>query len=207
MVPNITDWTVVMVGQWNPAIFSPEWVARKILNTETIETELAVGPTTTNVRYSTDKLLVIPQQDRLIIASRNTEEVSLLEMESRSRTVLQLLSHTPIRALGINFGFIESNPPVEMVRTFDLSDSGALSDAGSIVKATTLIREIEIPAAILKLKMRLSGGAIHFHFNFTHPVASAQEAGDILNGKVIEYRNSAVRMLDRVFNLQTEGVA
>ncbi len=207
MVPNLNDWTIVMVGQWNPAIFSPDWVAQNLLHVENVDAQLAVGPLITNVRYQTDTLLLIPQQDRLIVGSRNTEETTLLDMERCSKAALELLGHTPIRALGINFGFTESDPPTEMLRTFDLADAGALADAGYQVRSADITREIEIGSTVLKLKMGLSDGTVRFHFNFTNQVATAQQAADLLQGRVLEYRNRAVGMLSTVFNLQGEGVA
>lgn len=207
MVPNLSDWTVVMVGKWNPAIFSPDWVAHNLLHVENVEAQLAVGPLASNVRYQTEALLVIPQQDRLVIGARNTEEATLLEVERCSKTALELLGHTPIRALGVNFGFIESEPPVDILKTFDLADAGALSDAGYQVRATDIIRSIYIDSTILKLRISLSDeGAVHFHFNFTSQVATSQQAAELLQGRVLDFRNKALDILSAVFNLQGEGV-
>lgn len=207
MVPNLSEWTVVMVGQWNPAIFSPDWVAHNLLHIENVEAQLAVGPLVTNVRYQTETLLVIPQQDRLIVGGRNAEDATLMEMERCSKAALELLGHTPIRALGINFGFIESDPPTEMLRTFDLADAGALSDAGYQVRATDITRSIDIDSTILKLKMSLSDeGTVRFHFNFTSQVATSQQAAELLQGRVLDYRNKAHDIMSAVFNLQEEGV-
>jgi len=208
MVPNLTDWTIVMVGQWNPAIFSPDWVARNLVHEDSIETQIAVGPIARNVRYQTTNLLVIPQQDRLIIGCRNVEAATLIEMERCARTALELLSHTPINAVGINFGFIENDPSAEILRTFDLADTGILGDAGYQVGATDITREIEIaPNLVLKLRMQLKDGRVHFHFNFTQQVRTAEEAAALLGGRVADYRGRAVGMLTAIFNLQGEGVA
>lgn len=174
---------------------------------ENVEAQLAVSPLVTNVRYQTEELLVIPQQDRLVIGARNAEEATLLEMERCSKTALELLGHTPIRALGVNFGFIESEPPVDMLKTFDLADAGALSDAGYQVRATDIIRSIDIDSTILKIKMSLrDDGAVHFHFNFTNQVATSQQAADLLQGRVLDFRDKAIDILSAVFNLQAKEV-
>lgn len=207
MIANLSDWTIVSVGQWNPAIFSPTWVAQNLLHVETLETELAVGPAATNVRYRTATLILLPLQERLIVGVRNLEEASLVQAETVSRTALQLLSHTPVRAVGINFGFIENDPSPERLRTFDLHDSGTLSDGGYVVRATEITREIAIESAILKLKMTYSENSVKFHFNYTHQVASAHEAAELLGGRVLTYRDRAMNILSTVFNLQMEEVA
>lgn len=206
MVPNVTDWTIVAVGQWNPHIFSPEWVGRNLAHTDQLQTELAVGPVGTAVRYQTPSLTIIPTDDRLIIGCRNVEQTTLQAMEAASRTTLQLLGHTPIRAIGINFGFSESDPPPEMIRTFELNDTGALSDAGYNVRSTEILREFQHEQATLKLRMVFAEASIKFHFNFTHQVASAQEASELLDGRVIRYRDHALHMLATVFDLRMEAV-
>lgn len=206
MNPTVTEWTVVAVGQWNPAIFSPEWVGTNVAHVDQLETELAVGPVGTAVRFQTPNLSIIPSPDRLIIGCRNVEQATLEAMESASRSTLHLLGHTPVRALGINFGFRENEPPPEMIRTFELRDTGALSDAGYNVLSTEILREFQLEQATLKLKMTLAQATIRFHFNFTHAVASAQEAAQLLDGRVIRYRDHALNMLTTVFDLQMEQV-
>ncbi|MES4785359.1 MAG: hypothetical protein C4294_05530 [Nitrospiraceae bacterium] len=200
MIPNLTDWTVVTVGQWNPHIFSPEWMSRH-LHMENLEAMLSVGLVGVGLRYQTPNLILIPGEDRLII-----EDGTLRQMEEAFRSALQLLSHTPVRALGINFGFIENDPPAEIVQTFDLADRGALSDAGYNVRSVEIVREIDIAPATLKLKMVFADDKVRFHFNFTHQITSAEEAATLLDGRVLNYRDRAVDILTRVFQLQRQEV-
>lgn len=207
ILPNLGEWTVVLVGQWNPAIFSPDWVANTLLHVAEIETQIGVGPGASNVRYRSPNLVVIPQPDRLIIASRNAEDSTLQEMEQASRTVLQLLAHTPIRAFGINFGFEENEPPPELLRTFNLNDSSALADGQYIIRSTEIVREIPIEPSVLRLKLTHSEGSVKFHFNYTYQVANAQEGSQLLAGKVQECRTRTLNILSTVFNVQQQEVA
>ena len=206
MIANVIEWTVVIVGQWNPRMFSPMWIGRH-LGAENLETAVSVGPAVASeVRYQTQRLILLPSQERFIVGVRNVEDDTLTEMERTARTVLQLLTHTPVQALGINFGFTERDVPREMLQTFELSDSGSLSDAGYRVPTIEITRDIEIAPATLKLKMTLDGAIVRLHFNFSHQISSADEAASFLEGKVREYRDRAMDIMTNVFHLQSEEV-
>ena len=42
MNPSVNEWTVVAVGQWNPYIFTPEWITQHVAHAEQLETSLNV---------------------------------------------------------------------------------------------------------------------------------------------------------------------
>lgn len=206
MVPNLIEWTIVTVGQWNPHIFSPQWVGNNLFHVPTVETELAVGPAFTNVRYHTPNLILIPSPDRLIVGLKNFEDATLGLMETTVKNVLQLLTHTPVSGLGINFGFIEDEPAAQLLRSFELTDTGQIGDAGYRVQATSVTRQIVGETATFLLKMTYEDGKVRFHFNFNHPITTAEQGARLLQGRVIECRNLAAAFLDAVFNLQTQEV-
>ncbi|MEX5219606.1 MAG: hypothetical protein NW701_17385 [Nitrospira sp.] len=207
MVPNLSEWTIVTVGQWNPHIFSPQWIGNQLFHVQTVETELAVGPALTNVRYHTPNLILIPGGDRLIVGLKNLEDTSLNSMEQVVRNALQLLTHTPVSALGINFGFIENDPPHDVLQVFDLSDSGILGDAGYEMQNISVTRQIVKESIMFILKMTYENGKVRFHFNFNHPIASAEEGVRLLQGRVLECRDIAMALLTTVFHLERQEVA
>jgi hypothetical protein len=204
--PILPEWTVVVVGQWNPAIFSPDWVARELLHVTVIETQLAAGPQITGVRYQSATLVVIPQPNQLILGARNDADATLVEMETATQTALRLLSHTPIQGVGVNFGFIETDPTADLIQTFDIRDSGALAENQLPARRTVITREIEWESAILNLKMSFAEGQVAFHFNYTYATTSAEEGANLLTGKVIECRNKSNVILSTIFELEAEEV-
>lgn len=204
--PNLSEWTVVVVGQWNPAVFSPEWVASHLLQVNPIETHLAMGPLGGGVRYQSPTLVVIPQADRLIIGARNSTESCLAQMEAAAQRVLRLLSHTPIQGVGINYGFIENDPSVDLIQTFDIRDSGALAENGLAARRTVIIREIDLAQVVLKLKLSYAEGQVGLHFNYNYAATSADAGADLLTGKAQECRNKTSDILSTIFELEGEEV-
>jgi hypothetical protein len=128
-------------------------------------------------------------------------------MELVARNALQLLSHTPVSALGINFGFIENDPSTDLLRTFDLSDSGSLGDAGYEVQKTSITRQITKEGTAFVSKVTYENGKVRFHFNFNHPIASAEEGVRFLQGRVLQCRNIATTFLTTIFHLQEQEVS
>ncbi len=116
MRPNADTWTVVLVGQWNPSVFNPEWVARHFNDNRPVEAQLAAGPGMLGIagwRVVVGDLLMVPSRDRLTLGTRVTTDDALRRVETTARRVLDLLPHTPLVAVGINFGFVETTPGEE----------------------------------------------------------------------------------------------
>lgn len=202
MKPDINEWNIVIVGQWNPHIFSPKWMCEALLGVKDIESEFAVGPMTGGMRYLTNHLIILPGQDRLIIGPRNTSDSTLKEAENIAVRTLQLLQYTPVQAAGINFSFTESNPPPEVLTPFQLADNNILADAGYSLSNTEIIRDIKLDQTILKLKMAHSDkGRLQLHFNFHHSLESASQAATVIKDKTLEYRDRAINLLVNSYHL------
>ncbi|HEX2828169.1 MAG TPA: hypothetical protein VHP37_17575 [Burkholderiales bacterium] len=94
---------VVIVGDFNPAVFSPAWLERNQLigeadaRTAVEDDDLVVSRRATQIKTDAFTLQVMP--GKLIVQSEPlTPVVRDLAVGS-----LLLLSHTPVRALGLNY--------------------------------------------------------------------------------------------------------
>lgn len=205
MRPSLNDWTIVVVGQWNPHIFTPPWLGRELLHVENVHAEFTVSPTrTSSLRYTAGSLVVIPSEDRLTVGVRNTSNEVLTEAENVIKGALRLLTHTPVRAMGVNFAFTEDDVPSNILQTLQLADSATLSDAGFTVTGTEIIRKIPLASALLNLKLSYAETVLKIHLNFHNEVSSASQAADTLEGSVLRYRDQAVQILRDVFALHIE---
>lgn len=205
MKPNLNEWNIVIVGQWNPHIFSPKWMCETLLDVKEIVSEFVVGPMGGGMRYMTDQLVILPGQDRLIIGPRNTTDSTLKKAEDIATKTLGLLPYTPISAVGINFSFTESNPPPEVLKTFQLTDNNHLADARYSLSNTEIIRDLEIGGTTLKLKMAHSDkGPLRLHFNFHQSVESASQAVTVMKDRIIKYRDHSIGLLKDSYHLTTD---
>ncbi|MBS0165521.1 MAG: hypothetical protein JSR29_05550 [Nitrospira sp.] len=206
MNPDLNEWNLVVVGQWNPHIFSPQWMCNTLLNVPQVESEFVIGPLGGGMRYLTDHLAILPGQDRLIIGMRDTLDATLEEAEHITLRALDLLRHTPIRAAGVNFLYTEEVLPESVLRTFQLADNDVLADAGYEVSSTEIVRDIRVGDAVLKLKMVHSDQQpAKFYFNFHHVIDSPARADTILRGQTVGYRDRALRLLRDFYHLTVDN--
>ncbi len=94
--------TIVMVGSFNPAIFSPSWLAlHKVIAPEDVEgAEIAlIHPQISEFSVNEFKVTVEPDMFRIQILS----EPFIVGVDVVANIFLGLLKHTPIQQVGINY--------------------------------------------------------------------------------------------------------
>ena len=100
--PELSEVAIVLVGNLNPIIFSPDWFARNKLLTdreaESAEVEV-IHPQIT--KFSLDWLSIQVDPERFQAGTALEPYVRASDLVVR--TFREFLAHTPLRALGINF--------------------------------------------------------------------------------------------------------
>ncbi len=119
-IPNDTS-TVVLVGNWNPYILTPEWVGKHIFEEKKIVAEFLVGPALF-FRFRAHGAKIITSQDRVTIMADRTTEESLREIGGLATKLLTKLPYTPIGAVGVNHAFVERSAGEDLLSLFDFPD-------------------------------------------------------------------------------------
>ncbi|MGB7911392.1 MAG: hypothetical protein WCF59_04125 [Desulfobaccales bacterium] len=206
MIPKIDRWTIVIPGAWNVRIFSPEWMGKYLFeNNEQIKVELNIESAIFKIRFSTDNLVLMPANDRFIIGVKNITDETLQMAEKVARKLLDTLSHTPFRAFGVNFGFIEQNPPPGLISLFELNDLLKISGFGAIVKSTEITRKLIINDEIINIKQTLNEQSnIEIRLNFHYAINSTELACDKLLNLIVPCRDTAYNLLDAIYTLKLD---
>ena len=99
--PEISGVTIVLLGNFNPAIFTPAWFALHGLLPESAATnaELQVAHQRSTA-FSTDWLRLTVTADRFAVETSQPPHIRPRDLVAR--VFRERLSHTPISALGIN---------------------------------------------------------------------------------------------------------
>lgn len=212
MRPNADAWTVVLVGQWNPAVFNPEWVARHLNDGKPVVAELAAGPGMLAIagwRIILDDLLVVPSRDRLVLGTRVTSDAGLQRMEEAARRVLELLPHTPLVAAGINFGFVEKRPSEATLGFARAADLRRFAESGFDLTGHELHRTVRsgterlnTVVAMVEDGTLIASVNIHRDLGDVQPDARAGACRDALSGKLVQAKNQAVGILRSVYELE-----
>ena len=99
--PEISSVSIVLVGRFNPAIFTPAWFAlHELLPRRTAESADLHVAHNQLLEFSTEWLEVHVTPDRFLAATQQDPDVRLRDFVIR--VFKELLYHTPIRAFGIN---------------------------------------------------------------------------------------------------------
>ncbi len=158
--------TVVITGQWNPAIFDPNWTAKHLLGmpigTDLLVTQVFAGNKITNY-FGQVGISVLDSRVEIYLNKFDAENQA--KLEKLVVNVAAMLPHTPVQALGVNFYFSEpdvSATLVDMLKTHEQLESRFEVSAQSIVSV------VKTEGAELNLRRDLSGQSLAFDFNYHH---------------------------------------
>ena len=209
MKPQLADWTVVLPGSWNPSIFTPDWIRHNLVELEEDEKiigEILVGPIAGPIKYLTNDYIIIPSADKLIIGIRRLTEGIETNLGEVAKKTLELLKHTPIVSLGVNYGYIENEPNAELLAVFDLSDTPNLSDNGCDIQTTRITRKIILGENILNLNLSYENANVYFHCNFHKDVENANAAVAAIGENLPNFRQLSENLITNSYNLELENL-
>jgi hypothetical protein len=175
---------IVVVGAWNIAVFTPDWVKKYLLPDENFKIFFpsVVG---CSLKFQTELFAFCIEGNRLQfeVAKPEASGEACIAIVKLVRTILRLLSHTPVNAMGVNFVF-ESESQFEVLNT--LTDKEPLENiislVGGGVKAQGLVRKFDIGSG-KELTLRLdstTGGKNRIDFNFNYNVTCAADVTNVL---------------------------
>jgi len=205
MKPVVSDWTTVVVGNWNLAILNPTWIAGEVLEVAEVEVEALIGPSIPDFRYSSGALKILPRPDRIVVSPGSSDDAALERCQAIVLKLLELLPRTPISSVGINFGYIETEPSQELGSIFDLQDNDGISDAALQIRSTSVTRAIEYETWMLNYKISLDPEHhVAFHFNFHKDIGDAAAAAVEIRDKAVAFKMAAEQMLNAIYDLELE---
>lgn len=173
---------LVILGAWNIAIFTQEWVKENILPKDsecTIYYPQMVG---FSLLFELPLFSFCIQGDRLTFKLRNYTEEACVAVVQTVRVLLQKLIHTPVRALGVNIVF--SNTTRFKVWN-NLTDTESLqkviSLVGNKVDSQAIVRSFSISNnEQLNLKIETVDNSDKADFNFNYNIKSIADIFQII---------------------------
>lgn len=182
--------SVVLSGAWNHAIFSPKWVAEKVLAQPSaplnaVVSFLATGGTMVEIS-PLGKAAVRLLPGRLEVIPLEPSEEALAEVERTAIAIARALPETPLLAIGINFGYAVADGRHESL--LKCQDQSIFEDAGFTMSNVQVWRDFRKGDLVLRYLTywdpvnRLS---IEFNRHFDL-VGNAGRAEKMLEGAVAE---------------------
>jgi len=94
---------LVVVGSWNQAIFTPQWVSERVFDSE-VKVEITFAPGLL-MRIRTDSAELMLVGERLQLRPLRDDPDAFEVVRKAANRVLECLPETPVRALGLNYVF------------------------------------------------------------------------------------------------------
>ena len=196
-------WTIVVLGTWNTSIFSVAWLGKNVFGARELLLEVGTEPGVPR-RVTADDVVVIPSDSRLIVVPKNLEETTLVKAERVACKILELLKHTPINAVGVNFGY-RVNPLPQQLRERLPSLLGAeLAVENLVIKARDYVWTVQSDPGVLNIRASIEGDEAVISFNFNLSTHETEAAAKYVDGNVIKFRDKTKAILDGVFKVFAE---
>ena len=200
MIINKDSSTIVIVGFWNVMIFSPHIVAEHFFKEENIETLVSINPLAPII-YKKNDLQLNVSADRVVVSSA-CEGNYLEKMENIAKNILDYLPKTPLRGLGVNYGFIENSPEPDFLNLFSFSDETDIVLCEWSISNRVINRRLTKGGVTLNLSLnQKSPNSISIESNFDFTVENPEFAVECFWEKSEYYKNDIINLLNECYGL------
>lgn len=175
LTPLKDTFTVVLAGLWNTQIFHARWLAKNVFQEEGVTLEVPTVPGLPQ-RFGGSDVTLVPGPSRVTVLPGRFQQDSLTHAEGIAHRVVELLPHTPLQAIGYNFGFAVEEADTSLLRRFRDPDLGAYTDAGFVSVRYSVVRSLERDGTTLNLSAQVAEGRLEFHFNYHSDIENAEDA-------------------------------
>ena len=200
MKAELAEWSLVVVGKWNIAILSPEWLAREVFKQESIAIMYPILGDIFPV-FEANNMRVLARPDRVIFTPLKNDNATLQRIEEAAINALHILLHTPVSAFGENFHFIVDPPEDSVAGALNIRDSELLTAEGRVGEVSVK-RSIELDAHRLNITVARVQQRQKIELNYHYDVPSATAAATSLSGTFAQNLKHGLDLLRRLYNLE-----
>ena len=200
--------SLVVTGQWNPAILNPQWIGRNILDIpdgQDIPIEIEM-PMTLGLppRIKIQNFSYVARSARLILTPSGHSEAVLNATEAAVRKILELLRYTPVTGFGFNFEFLEDHPAEDVLTHFDAVGNDIVPNVGeavTVVERNTVI-SFSRAQGLVNVTRSLANNLLKANFNFHYPLTQASDLANIPPNKFVQDLAFATHLMDEIYGLE-----
>lgn len=178
--------TIVMAGAFNPAILTPQWIAKNALGyaaDQQIQVEMMAPMVgySASPRFTFDNISFAANYQSLTFFLANLSPAGVARVCHTAGALLEQLPHTPLGGIGFNFGFKVESPSADLLALLCVHDgmTVAFGDDASVVNRGWS-NTIRVNDSLVAFQCQLDGADVSIDVNFHHNVASAVEAAALM---------------------------
>lgn len=202
---------VNIVGSWNPAIFTPAWVKTNLANDPSKEVTFALPMHMANLlqpRITVEGVNLYPASQSLTIDCVEYNDDRLPECAEKTQKLCQLLEHTPVNAIGINFRFHgRVDESGELTDLFTFADAGRIDASRYASTGSAIRRSFRLgDSDSLNFSAELFPDILRMEFNYHSDVTSTADAATkAVIERILEKRAAALEFLSTVYNVEIDN--
>ncbi len=194
--------SILIAGNWNPAIIQPTWLAKNLFGAENREecpVVMEFSPTPgMPPRFEIEGIKFVPTPGNLTILCPDESKELLVKGQDLAITLLETLVHTPIIAFGQNFKYLEENPSPKL-----LADFGNLEPINTFLGeyeselSKKILHSIKLENCVLNYSRNLiiDSNQVELDFNYHYNVTGAPDASGKLGNSFITNLGIAQQIL------------
>ena len=201
MTPVLDDWNIVLVGAWNTRIFNIAWLGEFIFPGSTVNAYVSLVPGLPT-KIAAENIEVIPTEERLLIRPTRADEETIQRLEDKSKEILRLLSHTPVRAVGVNMTYRTDSPTADLLKVFALSDDPLFLENELRCNSCSISRAFPLNAGTMNLILTQVPGAVDLQFNFHSDVENAEQARNYLETRIVPCKQRSLEIARTIYRLE-----
>lgn len=193
--------TIVIVGNWNSAIFNPEWVSKYLLPDEKLNIEFPLQ-NIGSIRISTNELRIFTLGNKLNFSILKKSNDVFFKIAELTIKTAELLIHTPVNAFGINFTFEhESNDELE--DTIKVNDKEQLELEDYKIIQTEIKRTFQKDDCKLNIRILKNKEKFIFDFNYHYEIKDLIEFKDKFDPEnILKLKDESISFLENMYNLK-----
>jgi len=206
MFPLQDSWTIVILGSWNPSIFSPDWVAERLSETPDckVETAFNLADPTAPRKITFDGITLYPGRKQLVINPLKPDVSEMVKCANVAIKIFSVLPHTPVGNVGINFSFFAVEKPLDILAASDEMSDSFSSIESSISRS---LKTNDSDDYLLKHKLEQIEKGLKLSFNFHYELSDLNLYTEIFGKEIIlKHYNEAVEFAEKYYELKITDI-
>jgi hypothetical protein len=209
VVLDTKDATVVVIGAFNPAIFNPGWVAHNVhgipdgQEVEVMEVHVQTGPTALLRLNFINGVAFHVLPSRMDVYTSGGSIDNFKRLEEAVAKIFEILPHTPVQGLGLNFKWTDSDPD-EACSDFFQTPEGI--EKKYVLNVRQSMFQAQLDDCVLNFTRTLSNGAAVFRFNYHQDVENSEKIVAAIANSVSGRIDTCKEILKEFFGYEAFGV-
>lgn len=196
---------LIIVGSWNKAILSPDWVSRYIFPNTEMHIELPINNSNASLKFNAKNIALNVIDQRLLFYTAIPSNESFDLIGETAMSLCRFLPHTPVSSFGINHIFESSRDEIKETKLFELLDNNLIIENGYTIQGIKTVRTIKLEDCTLNLSYSQENEIIIYDFNYHYNISSLEEFIQKFDPQNIsQKKDNAIKFLSNIYGLNLE---